>query len=117
MDALTHFCILLNRLNARPKLHVSYYREAYEQENSNSIRVTFDRIVQSRTITNFDLTTGDHHSRPVFGNTVIFEIKFTDTFPVWLKELTQLFHLQQTSAAKYVDSIVRMREQKSETFI
>ena len=114
MDALTHFCTLVNRLNARPKIHVSYLREAYEQEDSNSIRLTFDRNVQSRPVSNAELIRGTSHSRPVFGNNVIFEIKFTDTFPVWLKELSQFFHLQQTSAAKYVDSIVRMREQKSE---
>ncbi|HLR89596.1 MAG TPA: polyphosphate polymerase domain-containing protein [Balneolaceae bacterium] len=112
MDALTNFCTLLNRLNARPTVHVSYFREAYEQEGSNSVRVTFDRQVKYQRVTSPELFRGTPDSRSVFGKKVIFEIKFTDTFPHWLKELTQFFHLQQTSAAKYVDSIVRMREQK-----
>lgn len=116
MDALSHFCTLLNRLNARPNVHVSYFREAYEQETTGSVRVTFDRNVQSRKVSDFEMVTGVPQNRPVFGNTVIFEIKFTDTFPPWLKELTQLYHLQQTSAAKYVDSIDLLKTQKSEIF-
>lgn len=49
IDALEKFCHLLNQIQARPKVHIRYRREAYEREDSNSVRVTFDRQVQSET--------------------------------------------------------------------
>lgn len=108
LDALGHFCFLVNQIHARPKIHVSYQREAYELEESNAVRVTFDRNVQSQRESDFALKT--HLDRPtdVFGNQVILEIKFTNRYPVWLQELTQRFHLKQDSASKYVDGIVKI---------
>ena len=112
LDTLEYFCYLQNQLQAAPKIHVSYRREAYERENSNAVRVTMDRNVQSHTETDFVLSNQMKRPISVFGDTVILELKFTDRFPDWFEELTQLFHLRQESAAKYVDGIIRMKEHK-----
>lgn len=108
LEALEHFCNLVNQINASPKIHVAYRREAYELENSNAVRVTFDREVYSECETGFGLNTNMDQPISVFGNKVILELKFTNRYPIWLQELTQLFHLRQDSAAKYVDGVIRI---------
>lgn len=86
-------------------MHISYRREAYEPAENNSVRVTFDRKVRSSEVKGGNLLLDRSGDFKVFGDDVILELKFTDRFPNWLQELTQLFHLRQESAAKYVDSI------------
>jgi hypothetical protein len=41
----------------------------------------------------------------VFGPEVILELKFTDRFPDWFKELVRVFGLMQCGAAKYVEGV------------
>src|SRR6056297_1246981 len=114
MEALEHFCFLQGTLQASPKVHVSYLREAYQNRDSNNVRVTMDRDVRNSMLhhNKFEnLQTGRY---PTFGNTVILELKFTNGFPDWLNELTQRFHLRHESASKYVDSIEFIRFSKIE---
>lgn len=102
---LDEFSYLQNLLLAKPTMHVSYKREAYEPLESNFVRVTFDRDVKSKEVNGRYLLTEEPGNFKVFGDNVILELKFTDRFPNWLQEMTQLFHLRKESAAKYVDSI------------
>ncbi len=44
--AIQRFNELLHRLNAKPKLHNAYSREAWVSPHDNSVRVTFDRDVR-----------------------------------------------------------------------
>jgi hypothetical protein len=112
MEALEEFSYLQNLLMARPSLHVSYMREAYELEHSNAMRVTFDRNVNSHLMKKDQLFEQNREDIFAFGDTVILELKFTDRYPNWLQELTELFHLRQESAAKYVDSIEALKFKK-----
>lgn len=112
METLEYFCYLQNQLQATPKIHVSYRREAYERAESNAVRVTMDRNVNSHTETDIVFSNQSDNPISVFGDTVILELKFTDRFPHWFEELTQRFHLRQESAAKYVDGIIQMKENK-----
>jgi hypothetical protein len=83
-------------------------------EHSNAVRVTFDRNVRSNPNVGIQFMKKRPGDFRVFGDTVILELKFTDKFPNWLQELTQLFHLRQESAAKYVDSIEALKFKKIE---
>ena len=47
------------------------------------------------------LSETDDWVRPSVGG-VILEIKFTDRFPVWLREMVRVFNLERRSMAKYV---------------
>jgi len=114
MEVLEEFSYLQNLLMAKPSLHVSYMREAYEMEHSNMVRVTFDRKVKSHLIEGDPFIDQNREIITPFGDTVILELKFTDRFPNWLQELTELFHLRQESAAKYVDSIEEIKFKKIE---
>ncbi|MCI0676167.1 MAG: polyphosphate polymerase domain-containing protein [Phycisphaerales bacterium] len=102
--AIDLFNDLAHSVNARPRLTVSYRREAYIMPDKPSTRLTFDR----------DLATWPHrgaivHERPPAAfafhpriGGVIVEIKFTDRFPEWMKEMVQTFGLARQRVPKYV---------------
>jgi len=108
--ALQRFCELTKRLNARPKVHVAYLREAWLPHDGNSVRVTMDREVRDDPEPTTRLSTTMKNPVLVFGNSVILEIKFTGRFPQWLADMVHTFGLRQSSAAKYVDGISRMSD-------
>jgi hypothetical protein len=109
LEALEAFCTIRARLDAHPVAHVKYRREAYESSESNSVRVTFDRHVVSEIHKSVSFPTELIHPVDVFGNRVVLELKFTNTYPFWFKELVENFNLLQDSAAKYVDGITRIQ--------
>jgi len=52
----------------------------------------------------------------VFGKEVILELKFTDRFPDWFRELVRVFGLMQCGAAKYVDGVTLIGLEKFSSF-
>lgn len=111
MDALQKFCHLMIDIQARPKAHVSYLREAWVSTQDNSIRVTMDRQVR----VGFDPTTrlGTHLDQFVmpFQPEVILELKFTGRFPNWFRDIVQSFGLIRVSAAKYAEGVLGIGEE------
>jgi hypothetical protein len=108
--SLQRFHLLAQELQATPKTHVCYLREAWVSRHDNSIRVTFDR--QIRVATQFSpclSTTAGRHTR-VFSDCVILELKFTGRFPNWFQDLVQCFNLMRFSASKYVEGILSLGE-------
>lgn len=110
VDALEAFCRYAAKLRARPQTHVRYLREAWVADGSNKIRVTLDREVMGERRCTIDFSTELERPVRVFGDRVILELKFTDRFPEWMRELVRAFDLRQSSVAKYVDGIWRMGE-------
>lgn len=106
------FCQLVHELSARPKVHVAYEREAWVHPQTNSIRVTMDRRVcgepQRRTVFRMKM------ARPVFPftNQVVLELKYTDRFPDWFRDLVYQFNLVQTGAPKYCGSVLLVGEER-----
>jgi hypothetical protein len=76
--------------------------------NSDELRVTFDRFVESR-----KYHPGKCLAMPPTGvrpniriadrDAVILEIKFTDRFPHWTGDMVHAFDLQRQSMPKYVE--------------
>lgn len=110
--ALHTFCRLVNQIQARPIAHVAYRREAWLSRGNNRTRVTMDRMVQSCRQPSIRLDAEMTDPVTVFGDEVVLELKFTGRFPNWMRELVQVFGLTQCSAAKYVDGIVCIKENK-----
>lgn len=108
--ALQRFCELTKRLEAKPKVHVAYLREAWLPHDGNSVRVTMDRQVRDDPEPTARLSTQMVNPVLVFGDSVILEIKFTGRFPQWLTDMVRAFNLRPCSAAKYVDGIGRMSD-------
>ncbi len=106
--AMQEFMHLMFSVGAKPKMHVAYDREAYVNDYNNEIRVTMDRNVRVVPRFNGDLTvkmedpyfcTGSDGASDI----VILELKFTNRFPNWYRDLVQRFNLPLMSAAKYVE--------------
>ena len=101
--ALQRFIELMLDLNAKPKMHVAYLREAYVSPFNNEVRLTMDRTVRS--FPRFDGKLQTEMEKPFICTTdlVILELKFTGRFPNWYRDLVQVFNCFQTGAAKYVE--------------
>jgi hypothetical protein len=108
--ALQNFCRLLANLEATPKAHIAYLREAWISRYDNSVRVTLDRDVRCDPEPSARLSTDMVQPVTVFGNKVVLELKFTNRFPDWFKELVRVFGLMQCGAAKYVDGVALVGE-------
>ena len=104
MIALQRFCELVNRIHAKPKVHIFYMREAYVSSD-DQVRVTIDRNVFGEE--NLSLSIKTEMKNPVhrFQDQVILELKFTNRFPNWFRELVRMADVMQCGAAKYVESI------------
>jgi len=100
--ALRNFCNLCDEIGARGCIYVSYWREAYVSAFSDQIRVTFDRqLMGTPYVQGSPLSLPAEGERPDPGGAIL-ELKFTDRFPGWMRELVQAFDLQRTSVPKYV---------------
>lgn len=110
LAAAERFLLLVGQIHAVPQAHVCYLREAYVDTLTDNVRVTFDRKVMTepRSVPVFTTTMKDP-SRP-FGDRVILELKFTDRYPGWMRELVEDFHLMQCGAAKYCEGLAGLPE-------
>jgi VTC domain len=110
--ALQRFNLLLNQLDARPKVHNSYAREAWVSPHDESIRVTFDRniLMEPCFVPNPVLTM--EHPKPLFPEFVVLELKFTGRFPNWFGDMVRHFNLMQFSSAKYAEGVVVLGEHR-----
>jgi hypothetical protein len=103
--ALQNFCRAVQQMQARPKMHIAYLREAYLPKTDNSARVTMDRQVLSEPNPTGRLSTQMMKPLLVWGRAVVLELKFTDRYPNWFRDLVQVFELRQCGAAKYADGV------------
>ena len=104
MVALQRFCELMNHIHAKPKVHISYMREAYISSDDH-VRVTIDRNVTSEEHVTPTITSDLRKPRLHFANAVILELKFMHRFPNWFKDLVRMADVTQCGAEKYVESI------------
>lgn len=112
LGAAQEFCRLMHDLHATPKTHVAYLREAWVSERDNSVRVTLDTDVCSTPHFSGEITTHMGHYVMPFEPDVILELKFTGRFPAWFRELVEVFGVMQCGAAKYVDGVVFMGDDR-----
>jgi hypothetical protein len=109
-SALCKFCELRDKLNAKPAALVAYNREAWCAPEDDSVRVTFDRVLEGAPYDKdrtFQLLRTKDWVRPPLPF-VVLELKFTDRFPNWMRQMVQTFNLFRTSMAKYVTCQVAM---------
>ncbi len=108
---LVDFWQLVERLQAAPRAHNAYLREAYVNGEA-TVRVTIDRAVRMGPEFGGELGTTIDDAVEVFPHVVILELKFTDRMPTWLIEMVRGFDLKSSGAAKYVQGVVMLGEQK-----
>ena len=88
------------------------YREAWISSGDNSVRVTMDRETRIEVEPTYRMITGINNPNYVFGNNIVLELKFTNRYPDWFRELVRIFGLAQCGAAKYVDGVTLIGESK-----
>ncbi len=109
---LVDFWALAERLQAAPKAHNAYLREAYVNAGHATVRVTLDRAIRIGPEFGGELGTEIDDGTEVFPNAVVLELKFTDRMPTWLIEMVRGFDLKSTGAAKYVQGVHLLGEQR-----
>jgi len=100
--ALQRFCEMTRRLRAVGQTFVYYHREAYESPNSNAARLTFDRRLRAAPYTGKLKIPEMRGSLAPRLRGVVLELKFTNRFPIWMREMVRVFSLDRRSLAKYV---------------
>jgi len=105
-NALRQFCELRDKIAAEPQALVCYNREAWCSPEDDSIRVTFDRQLEAAPYEpdkTFKLERNEKWVKPIMRVPgVVLELKFTDRFPNWMRNMVEMFDLYRTSMAKYV---------------
>jgi len=100
------FTYLMHQTNATPRAIVSYIREAWVSPQDNSVRVTMDREVTVEPRFDLKLRTSMDKPVTVFPRQIVLELKFTNRFPGWFREIVETFNLMQCGAAKYAGGIM-----------
>ena len=104
LTALQTFCHLSNTIRAKPKVHIFYMREAYVSDD-DQVRVTIDRKVFGEANLGCAIRTEMEAPALTFPNQIILELKFTNRFPDWFRELVRVFGVMQCGAAKYCECV------------
>ena len=102
---LRQFQFYSQMINTRPVVLVRYIRQAFEGNTSNRVRITFDRRLSYKMVDSPQLMVGGGGWHNVPMDFVVLEIKFSDTYPIWLSELVKIFDLKQTSMSKYCSTV------------
>jgi hypothetical protein len=112
LTSLQRFNYLMTKIEAKPKAHNTYLREAWVCAHDNAVRVTFDRKIFIEPF--FEARPVVEMTRPVqlVRDFVVLELKFTTRFPDWLKEMVRCFHLMQSSCAKYSGGVALLGEHR-----
>lgn len=103
---------MMESINAGPKVMVRYLRDAYVSTFDDPVRITFDTNLAGLPSLHYDDNIWIYDNRWFTAPNVpvILEIKFTDTFPIWVNHLVQYFHLPRTSFAKYIVCVDTLSE-------
>ncbi len=114
LDVSDDFWGFANTSKATGAIFVSYYREIYESEHDEELRVTFDRYIHG---SHYDgsgrLEVPKRGWRPYLPpylspfpeDGVILELKFDNQAPRWMFDLVKIFNLRQTPVCKYAACI------------
>ncbi|HUR44253.1 MAG TPA: VTC domain-containing protein, partial [Candidatus Saccharimonadales bacterium] len=107
MVAVQRFFHLMLSINARPRTHIFYMREAYVSDD-DEVRVTMDRDVFSEPNLNSSIKVKMAQPVHSYKGMVILELKFTNRFPNWFRELVRVSDAMQCGAAKYVSGVTEL---------
>jgi hypothetical protein len=97
---------------AVPVCKIRYIREAYASKDNAPLRLTIDTDVVHAVTLEPELSLTKGSWAPTHFSGVIFEIKFTDRFPGWVRDLIQYFGLRSVSVPKYVESVDQARQSR-----
>lgn len=98
---LLDFWQLVEKMEAAPRAHNAYLREAYVNAGQATVRVTMDRAVRLGPEFSGDLGTKLENGVGIYQEFVILELKFTERMPTWMIEMVRSMELTSSGASKY----------------
>jgi hypothetical protein len=100
--SLCRFCTMRDNIHATPRVFVSYMREAWVNPNNDAVRLTFDRDLCGGRWDGTFIVKKEVKCPPLMiGAPLVLELKFTDRFPYWFREMAQALNLERRAMAKY----------------
>jgi hypothetical protein len=93
------------QIDARPCVYISYNREAYVSPESDQLRVTFDRRISVARYSPAPYLITPKTAMSVDMRGIVLEMKFTDRFPNWMRQLVHALDLWRCPSAKYVAGV------------
>jgi hypothetical protein len=96
------FLFHVYRNNLKPVVLVIYEREAFHDRFKKDVRLTIDKNLRSISYPCLDDLFSEEKAIPGLQGKFIFEVKFIDHFPGWLRPITARLGMIRTSASKYV---------------
>ena len=94
------FLYHLHRDNLHPTVLVVYDREAYESVFDNSVRITFDKRLRSKAVSDVEEIYSDDLIT-VMDGFFILEVKYNKQYPEWMRLIVNSLDLKQVAASKY----------------
>ena len=96
------FLFHVYRNNLKPVVLVVYEREAYFDRFKTDVRITIDKNLRSTAYPSIDDLYSEEKVIPALKDRFIFEVKFKDYFPGWLRPIVGRLGMVRRSASKYV---------------
>jgi len=104
-SALRRFCDMRDNIGAMPRVYVSYQREAWVKPEDDNVRLTFDRELCGGMFDGSFKVRREVFPPPLLGgHPCVLELKFTDRFPYWFREMAAALNLERRNNAKYVQT-------------
>ncbi|MBN1398917.1 MAG: polyphosphate polymerase domain-containing protein [Bacteroidetes bacterium] len=88
-----------------PKVLVVYNREAYECKFGSQLRITFDKDLKSKAVSNIHQLYDEDGLRSAYRREFVLEIKFFQVLPQWIKNVLEKYDLTRLAISKYTSSI------------
>ena len=89
-----------------PKVHISYDRRAYFEQDDGDFRLTFDTNIKARR-DNIRLEAGDGGDKLLEDGKYLMEVKISNAAPIWFTRLMAEFNIYPTSFSKYASEYKR----------
>ncbi len=99
-NTLREIDFFLRRYDLSPALFLAYDRESYYSIDDDTLRITFDRRIRSRT-TEISLSAGDHGELLLPENMYLMEIKVSGALPLRLAHIMSELGIFPVSFSKY----------------
>ncbi len=102
--------------DAKPRLFISYDREAYAGVKEKDVRITFDTNIQYR-VDGLSLYDSRNDISLFQNNEILMEIKVMDRYPLWLIEALSSLNIKRTSFSKYGTIYKKMMQERTINYV
>jgi len=96
-----HFFYYYYRESLRPLILIVYEREAYYSKFDPKFRISFDKNLRSKDFPEITDLYNDDVLSIVNPNFFILEVKFSGSYPSWMKDIFTKYNIKRRSVSKY----------------